>query len=517
MKRDLHHIDDLFKQGIDGHEEMPSPAIWDELDKNLDKKNVLSITRKYANLKKVAIALLIFAFIAGVYALETKINDKPVEPIVKTGEEQKIKRSSNPTQVNSGKEHGAVANNPVMNGNNKIKNEYGSNQTETFIGPANNVAIPGNHITKPVHNTTPSDRDVTSVSIKQKQEQPGSQKLNNSSSAISTKNFKRTSDINAGSDENNQLLATGTKKNKIPYQAEFTPGNSVSNAITRTNEPLSLLLIAPRDTISFLQTLASKNERFSIDISNKPAKIRSASRHLSLTAFLLPEVASNHLADDQPGPRGFDRDDFKRREQYASSISATLMLNYDVNKNWSLQSGLGFMSSTIDIAPKIIFAQHDNTGKVQYRYNCSSGFFYIPPKQGNMPAEGDSTTALASKNTLQYIDVPLEVSYHIVKGKIKFSPAIGISANMLVNGRVETALSGNADNSKDAYTDINGLKPAYYNGIISVGAEYQLSKRIGISVAPSTRMALTAINKDSPVKSYPKAFGIAAGVHIMFE
>src|SRR5438105_4691331 len=69
MKRDLHKIDELFKKAIEDQQENPPAGVWNAIDKELDKSKVISIQRKYNYLKRVAVALVIFCFMASVYAL----------------------------------------------------------------------------------------------------------------------------------------------------------------------------------------------------------------------------------------------------------------------------------------------------------------------------------------------------------------------------------------------------------------------------------------------------------------
>ena len=83
MNKDLHNIDDLFKQAIEGQQEIPPANVWDKIDNELDKNKVVSIQKKYNYLKRVAIALFIFCFMACVYALYLH-NSKGTGKIVTT-------------------------------------------------------------------------------------------------------------------------------------------------------------------------------------------------------------------------------------------------------------------------------------------------------------------------------------------------------------------------------------------------------------------------------------------------
>src|SRR5665647_417034 len=71
MKENVHDIDKLFKAAIDDLEEAPSAGVWDAIDQHLDKNRVVDINRKYIQLKRIAIALLILLLGAGAYTLNT--------------------------------------------------------------------------------------------------------------------------------------------------------------------------------------------------------------------------------------------------------------------------------------------------------------------------------------------------------------------------------------------------------------------------------------------------------------
>ena len=50
---------------------------------------------------------------------------------------------------------------------------------------------------------------------------------------------------------------------------------------------------------------------------------------------------------------------------------------------------------------------------------------------------------------------------------------------------------------------ISGLKSNYLSGEINLTAIYQVNNKIGIMMAPGTQFALTSINKNTSVKTYP--------------
>jgi len=61
MSDDLHNIDDLFRKGLSDHAEAPPQSAWDHIDKSLDKKKVIAISKKYYQLKWIAVVLLVLS------------------------------------------------------------------------------------------------------------------------------------------------------------------------------------------------------------------------------------------------------------------------------------------------------------------------------------------------------------------------------------------------------------------------------------------------------------------------
>jgi hypothetical protein len=110
----------------------------------------------------------------------------------------------------------------------------------------------------------------------------------------------------------------------------------------------------------------------------------------------------------------------------------------------------------------------------------------------------------------------LAVTYNIGLGKFSLQPSIGMSANFLTKGTVETTISAPNGNERVRANDIQGLKSSYINGMISLGASYSLNKTIELNFKPTSRFALSSINKDAPVKTYLNSIGLATGITFKF-
>ena len=190
------------------------------------------------------------------------------------------------------------------------------------------------------------------------------------------------------------------------------------------------------------------------------------------------------------------------------------LIDYKLNNHWGLQSGLTLSSTNINTEPEIIYAQPDNTGDVKYRINTSSGYGFILPAYSANPAIGDSLYLVTSTHLLRYISIPLAATYSIAKSKFIFSAKAGTSINFLTKGKIETTVEKGADNSTETVNNIEGLKKLNISGLAAIGVDYTLTKRMSLAFAPTMRFALTSINKNAIVKSYPMSFGSSIGLKI---
>jgi hypothetical protein len=121
-----------------------------------------------------------------------------------------------------------------------------------------------------------------------------------------------------------------------------------------------------------------------------------------------------------------------------------------------------------------------------------------------------------SKNTLDYLGIPLSFKYHVGLGKFSLSPQFGLNLNLLLNQKIVAEINSGGNKERETMNDIQGLKSSYVSGILGMNARYAVNSRLSLIVAPEAKLALTAINKNAPVRSYRQSLGLAAGVQVDF-
>lgn len=501
MSKPLPNIDDLFKMAIDKHEDAPSQKVWEAIDKNLDKKKVVSISRKYNKLKWAAAAILLFSFGMAMYTWHTQLKNKEL-----------VKQNNINREVRTNKKF----KDPAKTAENK--NVPGNIDTITN----NNQSITLSE-TKPITNTESDkktiaeNKNIDNSLAKDPNSDflfPKSQELQKQGKNESTKPQQTSNGIFNFENENTKDVKE--KNNSSEKNVQQVP--LIVNSIPFLNDLFKIekanpFLYKPDDLLNNKKIETEKNQN---PISKISASKATKNSLFSATVFFSPEFVASDVKDDHPRFREDDRHEIKNNEKVNSSNSYGVLFDRSLGKKLSVETGASIFTRITDINTKTVFARPDDRGDVNFRLNCSAGAAFIPLKSGVNPTQGDSAKILSAKNTLQYISIPLAIKYKLGKGKLTFNPGVGISANILSKSKVETVLATAGGNESNTSNNIEGLKSHYFNGQISLGAEYLLSNKIGINFSPAAKIALSSINKDAPVKTKLNAFALAAGIVFKF-
>ena len=206
MDENLHNIENLFRDGLEDNEELPSSNVWNGIDNTLDKDNVVSIKKKYTTMKRVAILLLLLLLGFSVYELSTRHNSEriakgngndsnneainksneregvvpsnisPKNPIDSISINNKDKSNSNSPVDNSISNKNTANNNPpIQPGNNIIsenKNVANSNtNSSTQKNNANRNSSVDNTLNTIVENNIPENNTKPNNKLKTKNKQ----------------------------------------------------------------------------------------------------------------------------------------------------------------------------------------------------------------------------------------------------------------------------------------------------------------------------------------------------------
>lgn len=529
MSENLHNIDKLFRDVLEEHEDVPAEKIWDAVESNLDKNNVIQIKRRYNNLKKIAAVLLLLLLSTLVYELYNK--NKQYKALVnKNINDKQQKTADAANKVADERKANTFAVIP------QAENTTAAKQNEQTALP------PEPENTQNKKNAADALNNIEVAADKIKHKQPafssGEKNAGASESINKTENgIVPVQNKNAAAFYSRTAVNKTTKNNtKIKIRNSVAEVDTENNSVSNENETTVVKELTAYDKTKLYAIHANPILNAAvIKFRQSPeAGIKNTAKkatvfkpfHFSVSAFFAPQYSSNNIKEEShnrnsgpggpPQTNGNHHKEIKNEEQHKAAYSAGVLVEIPVGKNWSIQSGITYHHKNITIEPKKIYARLDNDGKAKYLFDCSSGYAYISSKTATVPAVGDSINAAASSNMLGYLGLPVVVNYNFAAGKFKIIPTVGTVINFLVKQKIETDLVQGTTKAKETINTIQGLKSTYFTASAGVSFEYALNKKIALIFTPAASFALSSINKAAAVKSYPNSLGLAGGLKIKF-
>ncbi len=479
MDENLHNIEDLFYKALDDNEQKPPANSWDEVEKRLDKDNIISIRKKYTSLKRIAILLLLLLGIS-LYEMNRMQDNNNTKNMNAGIALQQTNRSINQPLNKKGKNLPVQSIEPERTKLNSVFEETGT--------PAN--------ILQKIH-TVRMINSETDIYKKQS--------LFNYS--LSLNSFNKIKFNNARiADDKYLSIHNGHEEvlNQIPFY------ESLKN-ITIENVVYSTTSINTKQPLPFLVPTIKTFDTDTRNVAHIPKKKTEKFSGFSITPFFSPDIAWYRLQDDN---QSGNANNLESGENHEFSSTYGALIDYTINKHWGIQSGITLSNTNIIGESEIIYASPDNTGSIKYQVNTSSGYGFILPSYSSNPAIGDSLFVLTSTHSLRYIGIPFSATYRVEKNKFIFLATTGMSINFLTKARIETSVEKGTDNSTEKINDIKGLKEIYFSGLAGTGIGYELSKKMTLLFTPTFRFAYNSINKNTSVKSYPRTFGSAISLQV---
>lgn len=502
MNEPLHNIDKLFKDAIEPMEDNPSKDVWENIEAGLDKKSAEKYKRKFILFKRLSIALLFLLLSISLFEInnrktrlleashhataisESKDDNKNTIPMQSASH---LNENSNKKNIAHEKNSAPPGSTPGLfykNNKNVSRDAYRNNENGLTVN-GNRKSIAGTNKNQIKPTATISPLPITIGDIAQQAGQ-----------------VKRTV-----ANEKDKISETIVQNNYPSKEADKTVIDITGNSHAVLGKPS---VISNKDALTSAIATAGKN--------NTKTKNKFKPQ-LSITGFLSPEITGYKLKNDPTVTvpnQNQTGNQIQEGENHELSFSMGALLNYRFAKKWALQSGLSFSNTVININPSTVYASADGNGKIKYRYNTSSGYAYVLPGFSNTPNAGDSLFTTSAKHTLQYVSIPLGISYQVQKRKLLIAPTIGFAANFLTAATIETSFENTTQQESETLTNIEGLRKMYFSIFFSTNFQYQLRNKLSVSLNPTFRFAVNPINHNNIVQSFPYSLGVAAGVTYRF-
>lgn len=493
MDKNLQNTDDIFKKAYQQYEEKPSADAWEKLNALLDKENKPQYKKRVIGWKLIAAMLLLLS--GGIVFIYEFRKSKSENDLVK----KETHSDSAAAKINKPSDDDAIKNN---NSGKKVIPQSDNTIVDRSVTPNKKTV----DITQKDNNILTDEEKILPGTKQKKYNKIGKQKINSQ-----PKNF-----------------ATGKNKIKEPAINDFAE----ETPIPQTNADRKLMIL-PVERMAFpkmdmanitvptIKTNALWDSLLTASVVaiNKKKSAKNFKPYWTFTPFASNDWAQYQLDNDVPETTGInhnEKEEIYKREKHESGFSAGVFGSLQITKRFGIKTGLIFSKILIGIAPQEIYAAKEPNGTVAYKYVTSSGYGYIKPGFGLSPAVGDSIRTMEAEHNLQFITIPLQVTYKFTKKNFSVIPAVGIGINLITHAKIHTEVTDALNREMVTITGLNGMQNFYLGFMADVNLQYNYNNRLSFNLFPAFKYAITPITKSNVVKTYPYSFGIGAGISYKF-
>jgi len=493
MDKNLQNIEDLFRKGLEGNEELPSEEVWNRVDQSLEKVNNLKFRKKYYSLRWATALLAVGLAAMTIYLFRNESKKQNaakarIENLVTSEPSSAKNPSENPptpsggTQETSGHKLQREKSLPTEKQKAENQIETGKSDSRQLNKAKNNL----NSETAIVADKTAPPVNEKTTELQQPKGRP--------------KFF------------NKNITQLDNKRGSSGLSLIDKPGSTPSESVSQFENQL---LPPPSVTFDAHELLSLNRNQDLKDPSTlspylSPAKtMKQTPIHISArprfyaTVFYSPNIPFSHLRDEDHGYGNPFSRELEKNEKGSYSYSFGVGLEYRMNNEWSLQTGLNLSSIKMHLEPEKIFAERDNQGSVKYQINTSSGKGYTLPSFSTNPQIGDSLFTKNINHSLQYTGIPVAAKFYITNKRLSVNVLAGVSTNILSHGKISTDVNKGNETEHENIHEIHGLKPLYFSGLAGFGLSYNIFGNYSLTFSPTINFAIEPINKDVPVNSYP--------------
>ncbi len=512
MMNDKKNIDRLFQEKFKDFEVTPEAHVWEKIRarQNKNKKRALVIPFWY---KAIGIAALIALLLnLGYRTYNQTITQEQIVTRPETDNKDgfstdnlKTSKLPNTTDIVAEEKETSNYNNPKH-----VKKENSTKENVTL-----NSKITSNQKHTPIQKDPkkiPTYKNSTNTNSKKVQvaENTSFKKANQNKvdeKIDIQKDIDHLKKSNAISENEKSIFVTPSSKKEDPLE-----NNRVAD--TQKNQTAEKLKGQPEENI---EDSGKKSIFDAIDKAEKEEVIvaeNQASKKWNISPSIAP-VYYDAIGDGS----SIDPQFADNTKNGGVNLSYGVQIAYTVNDRLTIRSGvhkLDLSYATEDIGFNPSTTRGQNIESINYAPNSSSILI------SDFQEPNESFISDIDKNDIQnqnlgllsqsidYIEVPLEMKYAITNKKIGFNVIGGVSTLFLQNNEI----SIEAGDFETSIGEANNLNEVSFSGNIGLGVDYKISDQFKINLEPIFKYQFNAFTNTENFKPY--YFGVYTGVSIQF-
>ena len=539
MNQEQNHneFDDQFKQMLDGHEMNGTDELWDEINQTFPEIDSENENRRKIVFLKWFSAGAVLLFLMSVFYYEWKLNtieQKYDQLIVEMNpnsseNEDELSSSKNITannDSNSDKIDSTVDNAASSAINNKSVQSVAEKDKETI--PKSNSGIKASTFSNPKTNkyvtSTPSSKQSgpvqgqTTVPQTHTTEEISSSKADVANNTIEVALLDNGTTQKEGLQNDSNNLESQESEIFLNYNDSLLSEKIGQDSVPDTSPYKVDSLNTSVDSL-ITESIQVKD---SIPEKKKKPKIKPENR-FSGTIFISPDYSYRRLTDnhDYTIPNATAQD-LNSVEKGKLTYSGGVKINYALTNKTSVYSGIQYhryrQSLNTDISANFLDTTNGNLilttslGKIDF--NANSG------ESGGNEGGTEDILSFQSVQSISSFTLPIGIQYSFdLSKKQKLYLQSEFNLNFILSGNSTLILSKKAGGNEAEDRSLNkqkiqGLAKTNIGVAFGIGYELEMNKKLSLILNPIFKTALTPVNTNYSVKSYPYSFGFHTGLKL---
>lgn len=534
--KDKKNLDRLFQEQFKDFEEIPPEIVWKNIEAELNKKKKRRIIPLWYKLSGVAV-LLIFGF-AGTRAILNQSKIETKNPVVI---EEKINSIENQNSVvNSDEKDEQNQLDSIKSESNKINNNSNS-KNQVF---SNDEAVANDNSTNE-NSSKKENKQQNKIDKLNQTKKENSGLVSNSSNKVNQPkedNKNNPNRINSTELVDNSTLKDNNEKQISKTESAIVNTGSINQIVIKKEVENS----EKNKSDVFVDNIIIKNDKHFVSEENSSIidknKIDSAAvamldatkEELNTLGELLKEkekeqkpkvepkedkwqITSNfapvYLGSSSNGSP-IHSQFANNNKEYQNTVSYGLGVNYDVGKKLTLRTGVNRVNFEYLTNGVEFFASIE--GRPMASLNSASNANAAPIVVQNInPADDEAsmrwTQQGAIEQSMEYYEIPLELSYKVINKKFGIDVIGGFSTLLLNNNSLMVVSDGFAAELGTA----NNLNTVHFSTNVGLGFRYRFWKSFQANFEPTFKYQLnTFSSNDGGFRPY--FVGLYSGVSYRF-
>lgn len=315
----------------------------------------------------------------------------------------------------------------------------------------------------------------------------------------------------------NQTASIDFDINNNNNSAKLNLNNSIIS--NENNTAVTTIIGEPKTDSIVLATVQTEENPLEKLLREKESKIVAKEKDdlskWAVISFISP-VYFNSFSEGSPLSQEFATNN----KTYNNTLSYGVGLSYQLSKKLTVKTGIGNLNLDYSTNDVVFYSSYeDQTGKADtnIKRNQNGKYLVLKNQLEKTVNIGESEMFISGQNTgnlnqqIQYIEVPMEMSYAILDKKFGVALKGGMSTLFLTKNSVAIETNnGNMEIGK-----ASNLSSVHFSSNIGLGFNYNFLKNFQVNVEPTLKYQINTFNENAG-NFKPYVIGINTGLSYKF-